>query len=180
MKQAKKLLVPTDLSENSRRGLGYALSVAEESKAELIILHVANEFQAWEPYSDEMVFVSSSAPTWAVDRVVQEATLDLNRFLEQHLKVIRQLSTLRKKVVLGDVVEKIVEAACQEEVDLIVMSPRPHGTLKRFFLGSVTDQVTREAPCPVLSVCQPQLSSPWRGRLIPSALLPLRHEEANT
>src|SRR3989338_380547 len=166
MTQLKKILIPTDLSGRSHRGLTYAFHMAE-GETEFIVLHVANEFQAWEPYSDEMVFVSSSAPTWAVDRVVQEATLDLNRFLEQHLKVIRQLSTLRKKVVLGDVVEKIVEAACQEEVDLIVMSPRPHGALKRFFLGSVTDRVTRQAPCPVLSICPPQVIRPWRGRGVP-------------
>jgi nucleotide-binding universal stress UspA family protein len=180
MTQLKKILVPTDLSENSRRGLSYALSVVAESKAELMILHVADEFQARELYSDEMAFVSSSGPTWPVDRVVQEATLDLNRFLEEHKEDIRRVPTVRRKVVLGDVVEKIVDMAREEEVDLIVMSPRPHGALKRFFLGSVTDRVTRQAPCPVLSICQPQPSRPWRGKLIPSALLPLRHEEANT
>jgi len=167
MKQLKKILAPIDLSENSRRSLSYALSVAAESKAELMILHVANEFQAWELYSDEMAFVSSSAPTWPADRVVQEATLDLNRFLEKHKEDIRRVPTVRRKVILGDVVEKIVDMAREEEVDLIVMSPRPHGTLKRFFLGSVTDRVTRQAPCPVLSICPPQVIRPWRGRRVP-------------
>lgn len=117
---------------------------------------------------------------WTADTVIKEATLDLNRFLEKHLDEARRVPTVRKKVVLGEVDQRIVEVADVEKADLIVMSPRPHGTMRRFFLGSVTDRVTREAPCPVLSVCQPQLSRPWRERLIPSALLPLRHEEANT
>ena len=33
MKSIQKLLVPTDLSENSRRGLLYACSLAAENKA---------------------------------------------------------------------------------------------------------------------------------------------------
>jgi len=166
MTQLKKILIPTDLSARSRRGLMYAFHMAG-GETEFIVLHVADEFQAWELYSDEMAFVSSSAPTWPVDRVVQEAALDLNRFLQKHLKEIRQLSALRKKVALGNVVEKIVETACQEEVDLIVMTPRPHGALRRFFLQSVTDRVTREAPCPVLSVCPPQIVPSWRGKQWP-------------
>ena len=165
MKQVKKILVPTDFSENSRAGLRFGLSLAAENGADLLILHVADEFKAWELYSDEIGF--RVPDPWPLDRVVQEATLDLNRFLQKHLKEIRQLSTLRKKVVLGDVAEKIVDMAREEEVDLIVMSPRPHGTLKRFFLGSVTDRVTRQAPCPVLSICPPQVIRPWRGRGVP-------------
>ncbi|HXK29322.1 MAG TPA: universal stress protein [Candidatus Binatia bacterium] len=177
MTQLKKILIPTDLSGRSRRGLTYAFHIAE-GETEFIVLHVADEFQAWELYSDEMAFVSSSAPTWPLDRVVQEATLDLNQFLQKHLKEIRHLSTLRKKVVLGDVVEKIVETPCQEEVDLIVVTPRPHGALRRFFLQSVTDRVRREAPCPVLTVSQQQPPRPRRGKLVPAAFLPLHQERA--
>jgi nucleotide-binding universal stress UspA family protein len=177
MTQLKKILIPTDLSGRSRRGLTYAFHMAE-GETEFIVLHVADEFQAWELYSDEMAFVSSSAPTWPVDRVVQEATLDLNQFLQKHLKEIRQFSTLRKKVVLGDVVEKIVDIAYQEKVDLIVMTPRPHGALRRFFLKSVTDRVTREAPCPVLSVCPPQIVRSWRGRQWPVTGKMLKVSEA--
>src|SRR3989304_409904 len=124
MTQLKKILIPTDLSGRSRRGLTYAFHMAE----------------------GETEFVSSSPPPGPLDRVVQEATLDLNQFLQKHLKEIRHLSTLRKKVVLGDVVEKIVETACQEEVDLIVVTPRPHGALRRFFLQRVTDRAPREDP----------------------------------
>src|SRR3989337_4603002 len=172
MTELKMLLIPPDPSGRSRRGLTFAVHMAE-GETEFIVLHVADEFQAWELYSDEMAFVSSSAPTWPLDRVVQEATLDLNQFLQKHLKEIRHLSTLRKKVVLGDVVEKIVETACQEEVDLIVVTPRPHGALRRFFLQTVTDTGPRESPRPVRTVSQQQPSRPRRGTLGPAAFLPL-------
>jgi nucleotide-binding universal stress UspA family protein len=177
MKQAKKILVPTDFSENSRAGLRFGLSLAAENEAELVILHVASEFQAWE-IPEEAGFLSSRVYTWEVDKIVKEATLDLHRFLEGHREDLGRVPLVRKRVVLGDVVEKIIAVAHEEQVDLIVMSPRPHGNLRRFLLGSVTDQVTREAPCPVLSVCPGQPENPWRGKLIRPTLFPLRQKEA--
>ena len=46
MKNIQKILVPTDLSENSRRGLVYACSLAAENKGIVTILHIANEFDS--------------------------------------------------------------------------------------------------------------------------------------
>lgn len=82
--------------------------------------------------------------------------MDLNSFLQKHTEELRRVPTGKKRVVLGGVVANIVAAAAAEETDLIVMSPRAHGAFRRFFLGSVTDKVTRRAPCPVLSVCPKQ------------------------
>ena len=180
MRGVKKVLVPTDLSENSRRGVRNALSLAAENGAELLVLHVAREFQAWELYPDEMGFIDRPPCRWTADRVVQEATLDLHRFLERHLDEVRRVSAVRKRVVLGDVIERITEVAQEEQSDLIVMSPRPHGTLRRLFLGSVTDRVTRKAPCPVLSLCQEKQARPFRGKPIPAMPSPLRSTETKT
>ena len=54
MKPLEKILVPTDLSEESRRGLRYACSLAAEEQAAILVLHVANEFKAWDMYSDDL------------------------------------------------------------------------------------------------------------------------------
>jgi nucleotide-binding universal stress UspA family protein len=64
-------------------------------------------------------------------------------------------------------VEKIVAVAAEEAADLIVMSPRAHGAIRRFFLGSVTDKVTRRSPCPVLSVRSTQLDRRPSGKRAP-------------
>jgi len=165
MKQVKKILAPVDLSKSSRAGLGLALSLAAENAAELLVLHVAGNLQAWQML-DENGF-SDRIYKWEVDRIVREAALDLHRFLEPHMEEIRRLPSARQKVVLGDAAEKIVEVACGEESGLIVMSPRPYGPLRRFFAGSATDQVARRAPCPVLSVCPAQVPRAGRGRRIP-------------
>ncbi len=166
MTRPNKIIAPTDFSRNSRVGLRLALSLAAENGAELIILHVASEFKAWQ-IPDETGFFSDRMYKWEVDRIVREATLDLNNFLEKYREDLRRLPNARRRVVLGDVVEKIVDVAREEETDLVVMSPRAHGSLRRFFLGSVTDKVTRRAPCPVLSVCSTQVGHRRTGKHVP-------------
>jgi nucleotide-binding universal stress UspA family protein len=152
MTRLKKIVVPIDFSKNSRTGLRFAASLAAENGAELIVLHVADEFQAWE-IPDELGLLSDKVYRWEADKILKEAALDLNSFLKKHADELRRVPAGKKRVVLGGVVENIVAVAAEEEADLIVMSPRAHGAFRRFFLGSVTDKVTRRAPCPVLSVC---------------------------
>ena len=44
MKRLNKILIPTDLSDHSRRAIAYGYRLAAEDKATLVVLHVANEF----------------------------------------------------------------------------------------------------------------------------------------
>jgi len=169
MKSIQKLLMPTDLSENSRRGLVYACSLAAENKGVLTILHIANEFDAWDLYSDEFSFLEpTTRRAWPSDRVLSEANLDLNHFLEQHLEAMKKLSCVTKRVVLEPIAEQIVTVAEEEKADLVVMSPRRHRGLRRILTGGITDKVSRMSPCPVLSVTPPLPSRTWRGGLLPA------------
>src|SRR5262245_23038886 len=103
MKRIEKLLVPTDLSDNSRRGLLYACSLAAENKGALTILHVANEFAAWELHCDEFSFLESAGRAWPADRALAEANLDVNRFLEPHLETLKNIPVVNKRLVLGSI-----------------------------------------------------------------------------
>ena len=170
MKNLARVLVPTDLSENSRRGLLYACSLAAENKSTLTVLHVANEFDAWELYSEEFSFLAPHGRLWPTDRVLAEASLDLNRFLEPHLTVLKTISTVTRRLVLGPIPNQIVAVAAEARADLVVMSPRRHRGLGRLWTGNITDRVTRMSPCPVLSVTPPLPSPNWRGKLVPMLL----------
>jgi universal stress protein A len=168
MKSMQKLLVPTDLSENSRRGLLYACCLAAENNGVVTILHVAKEFDAWELYSDEFSFLEPSRRAWPSDRVLSEASLDLNHFLEPHLEALKKLPSVTKRIVLGTIAEQIVTVAEDEKVDLVVMSPRRYSGLRHIFRAGITDRVSRMSPCPVLSVTPPLPSRAWRGTLRPA------------
>jgi len=120
MKQLEKIIVPTDLSDHSRRAIEYGSSLAAEARAGLVIMHVANEFTAWEYYDDGFGYSGQ----WPLDRVLAEAALDLNRYLEPHLGLLRDVPMLTKRIVLGVVVGQIITVAEEEKADLIVLSPR--------------------------------------------------------
>jgi nucleotide-binding universal stress UspA family protein len=52
----------------------------------------------------------------------------------------------------GDPAESIIEAASSEGADLIVIGNRGHSGVGRALIGSVSDEVVRNAGCPVLVV----------------------------
>jgi nucleotide-binding universal stress UspA family protein len=165
MKQLEKILIPTDLSEHSHRALIYGCWLAAEQKASLVMLHVANEFHAREFCSDDLSFVQLEGK-WPVDRVLAEASLDLSRFLEPSIASLKKCTRVSKRVVLGPVPQQIAAVAEEEKADLVIMSPRRYAGLRHWLFGSVTDQVTRLSPCPVLSIAEPPPSKPWRGKLV--------------
>jgi nucleotide-binding universal stress UspA family protein len=161
----KNILLPTDLSQGSKRALRYALSLATEYRATMTVIHVANELDSWELYCDEFSFMIPVERSWPSDRVMAEASLELSNFLEPYSETIKRLPAMYKRVVLGLIADEIVAAAEDLQADLIVMSPRRLRGIKRILTSSITDQVMRISPCPVLSVIDPLPSRPWQGRL---------------
>ncbi len=53
-------------------------------------------------------------------------------------------------VLRGDAGAAVCDFAADQGVDVIVVGSRGHGGLKRAILGSVSDHVVRNAPCPVV------------------------------
>jgi len=163
MKDIKSILVPTDLTDNSRRGLLYSCALAAQNQATLTILHIANDLAAWEYLCDDSAFLYSPGKTWPADRIIAEAHLELNRFIEPHLMTLRRVPRVTKRIVLGRIAEEIADAAETEHADLVIMSRRRRRKLYHWVSGSITDRVTRLCPCPVLSVTEPLPSGRWRG-----------------
>jgi len=75
------------------------------------------------------------------------------REAERILEKIRVSSrAVSRHVERGEPAEQIVARALDGEFDFIVMATRGNTGLRRMMLGSVTDQVVRNAPCPVVVV----------------------------
>ncbi len=163
MKRLEKIIVPTDLSERSRRAVEYAASLAEENNGQLLIMHVANEFAAWELHDDAFGY----SGTWPLDRMLNEAAAGLNRFLEPHSASLSRVPILKKRLVSGSIPGKIVALAAEENSDLVVLTPRSRRGWQSFFTAGITERVTRMSPCAVLSLAPSLPSERWRGKLLP-------------
>jgi len=61
-----------------------------------------------------------------------------------------QLDGAEKVVLTGDPATTLCELAVARDAQAIVMGSRGRGGLKRALLGSVSDHVVRNAPCPVV------------------------------
>ena len=83
------------------------------------------------------------------DRVQQWTEETLESWLKDRIPGSIQKE---KRILFGRPAESIAGAAVEEDIDLIVMATHGHGGIKRFFFGSVTERVVRQADCPVLVV----------------------------
>lgn len=135
MATLKKILAPTDLSDVSATGLRYAIQLARDIGAELIIFNVM--------ILDETNTVDEQG--------VERQRTRLDRFVSDKV-VISEDVKIRKIVDAGDAYGAILDCADSEHVDLIIMSSHGRSGLSRMLIGSVTDKVIRGASCPVLVV----------------------------
>jgi nucleotide-binding universal stress UspA family protein len=140
----KTILCPIEFSSASTRALEYALSLAEETDARLMLLHVIEG--ADQPSLVEMGHLN---------------VRDYYRYLEEdamaRLKAAvpdeaRVWCKPDERVVTGKAYRKILEIAAGEGVDLIVMGVHGKGALHVRLFGSTTHHMIREACCPVLTL----------------------------
>ncbi len=165
----RKILCPTDLSANSKAGVAYALSLARENRAELVVFH-ATSFPVYElAYSGEPnPFLGGNfVPRFTVDQLLRDATSKVRHFIHANFGDEIARIQWKPKAGLGKVAREIVAAARQEEADLIVMAKKKKRPLSCILSRSVSEAVSRQAPCPVVSVSPPQIQRLWRGRRVP-------------
>ena len=144
MKKVEKILAPTDLSELSRVGVEYALDLARGWGAEVTVYHVANAAEL------------ASYKAYSMEDLVNKHRKALGQFLNDNFAELLPLVEVRQKVEIGSPATNILEEAERERSDLIVMSTHGRTGLAHMLMGSVTEQVVRNASCPVFSIHPPQ------------------------
>jgi len=77
-------------------------------------------------------------------------------YLEEKAQPLRDKGILVEvKVLLGNVLDQLVDFADKNGVDLIIIATHGRSGVSRLFLGSVADRLLRQAPVPVLMVRAP-------------------------
>jgi len=141
--KASKILAPTDLSDLSRPALRYALELAIERRAAVIVYHVISEDSDWLGSDDKLNPANALLP---------QQRERLHAFITEHFAGMMDQVELTEIVEAGVPYNKIVEKAQSENADLIVMSTHGRTGFQQVLLGSVTAKVVARAGCPVLSM----------------------------
>jgi universal stress protein A len=139
--QLKRILVPVDFSECSRKALAYAVPFAKQFGAEIVLAHVV------QPYIP--VPEAGAVDTTAILAQMRESGKSELEKLRLSISDDVKIKTLLR---VGHPAQEIVKAAEELDVDLILLSTHGRTGLGRVFFGSVAEHITRYARCPVLTV----------------------------
>ncbi len=151
-----RILVPTDFSAGSELAYDHALDVARRRGADLVVLHVVEEFTDYSLlYSDFFPYQKPVQDFYeqAKERAKERIEKSLSEFSEAHPE---SASTGHKAIVAtGPPSNAIIRAVEAESIDLIVIATHGRSGIAHALLGSTAEKVIRRAPCPVLVVRQP-------------------------
>ncbi len=145
MIQIKTILAPTDFSAHSETALRYACMLAERLDAKLHLLHVLVEIT---PTGPDPLLAPSLPPEYYLD--AEAASLDALKKLPE--PAWGKVEVADYAIKWGEPVTEIVGYARDNHIDMIVIATHGWTGLRHVLLGSVAEQIVREATCPVLTI----------------------------
>jgi nucleotide-binding universal stress UspA family protein len=135
----RKILVPLDGSPSSIEGLVHAVMLAEDPGADLEVLHVEAP--------DDFAIGSTTPMAPAAREEAEQAMRDAVAAADQQLP-----GRVRFQNVHGDPVRVILETAAGGGIDLVVIGTAGRVGRMHALVGSLAEEIVRNAPCPVLTV----------------------------
>jgi nucleotide-binding universal stress UspA family protein len=142
-----KILFATDFSESSEHAFEYALSLAQQFKSQLIILHVINE-----PVDLRGFYVPHVSFENLEKEIEEGAQKMMERFCTSHVK---EFSDYSCEIVTGIPYEEILKRAETDKVSFIVLGTQGRSGIDHLLFGSTAERVVRKAKCPVVTVRLP-------------------------
>ena len=136
-----KILVTTDFSPESDRALDYALALARRYDARIYLAHVLAP--------DPFLYAEPALAEATYEKVRQTAEQGMADIL-----VSGKLRGVPHEVLLEEgrvwpVVAKLIQ---KHEVDLVVTATHGRGKGKKVLIGSVAEEIFRQADCAVMTV----------------------------
>jgi nucleotide-binding universal stress UspA family protein len=135
----KSILFATDFSPAADAAAPFAIQIARSYGAKVYGVHV-NQFEN---------YALAAPEAWsAMAQAAEKETAEHNQHLEE------QLNGVEHEVVIGEgnIWEVVSNLIKEKEIDLIILGTRGRMGIGKTILGSVAEQILRQAPCPVLTV----------------------------
>lgn len=136
----KTILVPTDFSEAANNAAEYAVNLAKEINAEVILMHAYHV----PPMTDSMLPVEYTT-------LEDVQMLNEKSMLENVIALTKKTGVkVKHELKMGFAVDEITHY--EKEVDYIVMGMRGAGALSEAFFGSITTDTMKKTTKPVLVI----------------------------
>ena len=151
MLDIRRILCPIDFSEASQHALDHAVMIAGWYRARITALHVRHPAFLIEP---PILFAEMNQGGMAT---LEDVEVRIYDWLLSACVVGIECDVLASDG--NSPAARIVEYARSLPADLIVLGTHGRGGFERLLLGSVTEKVLRRAPCPVITVPPPSVST---------------------
>jgi nucleotide-binding universal stress UspA family protein len=149
MTSIKKILAPIDFSEVSNRSLDYAVDLAAQINAAVLVVHVY-EIPVY-GFPEGAIITPPDVAADLADRAQKSLDAAVSARRQRGVEISGTLSN-------GSPREEILRLAKECHADIIVMGTHGRRGLPRALLGSVAERVVRTSEIPVLTVRGPQES----------------------
>lgn len=145
----KKILLPTDGSENAEMAAEPVIQLGSRSGAEIVVLYVIE--------TPRLIGIRSVDREELRKKLEQEGQKAFDRISDKlgETKIEGKCQKdveLNLKLKEGSPSDTILETIDEENIELVVMGTSGKHGIDRFLLGSVAENVVRSATCPVLVI----------------------------
>ena len=146
----KSILCPTDFSEPSYEALKVGDELATHFGATLHVINVVPLV----PIVETPIGVESASFNVASyqNELERQSKVSLKNLMAE--KINKELK-VASAILLGNAAAEVVRYANDNNIDLIVIATHGLSGWRRFISGSTTEQVVRQASCPVLTIRKP-------------------------
>lgn len=139
----KNIISAVDGSENSKKSFFKAIEVAKSNEAKLILISIIDTSKnaAGVRYGVNVVEEEKKDITKKLNNFIEEAR---NQFDFTNIEVLIQQG-YPKSIIVDSIIP-------QYKTDLIVVGASGYNSFQRFMIGSISEHISRYAPCDVLIV----------------------------
>jgi len=154
----KKLLVPTDFSEQSGYAFDLACQISEASQGSITVLHVVDYAGLYDFSAGTSAYTMMGSPAGLefddelMNVLLKSAGDKMKKFLEKHNK---KNLPVEHEIKIGNTYLYINDKIKEDNTDLVIMGSKGASDSADMLIGSNTEKVVRHAKCPVLTVKQP-------------------------
>ncbi len=147
METIKKILVPIDFSDYSKKALQYTVKFAKSFNSELHLIYVIEPMI----YPADLSMGQMVIPPSEVN-MDEKAKTELEELAKTEIG-----DSLRYNIIVktGKPFQEIIETAAEVDADLIIIATHGHTGVEHLLFGSTAEKVVRKAPCPVLTLREP-------------------------
>jgi len=131
------------MTQSCQETVHYGVSLAENYKAELAVIHIVNTFwlQGW---------------NLPITSLIEERKKDLEKVKKELDRIIEHEKkkgvTIREIIKEGDPVKGILKTIEEEKIDLAVLRAQEEGRLEHFLISGSNDAIIRKMPCCIFLV----------------------------